>query len=206
MDAAETEKLSADESKKAEAEVLMLLTSTILSCERQGSNLVALAMRMKISPQALLIICDLIRLGIHKAMPELKENHELLVPSLESVVKSGVVNVLKGAFEVLDEGGVGVAEFAFQPGRIEITKAVRQKVSKSRITECLTLFGSKDWGPFVDEAAKKTNDENVAKGSGTIYGIYRIYDARQDDDYDNKLYIVSAPDRSETKVLLPEEY
>ena len=85
----------------------------------------------------------------------------------------------------------------FPPGRLFATPDTLKLVPRDDITEALRRHAAGDWGDVSDEA-RAANDAAVHDG-GRLLSVYQSRDGQA-------FWILTEPDRSETTVLLPDEY
>lgn len=94
---------------------------------------------------------------------------------------------------------------SFEMGPINLSEGARAVITAERVVRCLAQYSAKDWGGFLSEEEKARNDENVERGKGTIFAIY-LLDEKKPREPENTFYVITQPDRSETKVLMASEY
>lgn len=85
----------------------------------------------------------------------------------------------------------------FTLGSLVATANAFATFSMETLQECLTRHANGDWGDLCNED-KASNEEAVFLG-GRLMSSYPLSDKR-------KLWIITAADRSETNLLLPEDY
>lgn len=98
-----------------------------------------------------------------------------------------------------------MAAMKFNPGRIEITKAAEAEARKlfgepgwaTRIAGLLARHVQGDWGD-LNANGLKTNDDALKVG-GRLFSAYEITPTTE-------FWIITAEDRSATRVLLPSDY
>lgn len=111
----------------------------------------------------------------------------------------------------------GVGRIFEALGRIILTAGVQAAVPEPRVIDCLQAHYRGEWGirgtaaepdAFVEDHVR--NSQALAAGVGIMHSCYPIDPARSIGDglgdSDNRLWIITAADRSTTTVLLPEEY
>lgn len=93
----------------------------------------------------------------------------------------------------------------FKMGHATLSDGVRTMMKLERVMECLTRYADKDWGSQLSSEEKEKNNRAAEKDTGTLFAVYLI-DDKKPPEPGNMLYIITQPDRQETKVLLALEY
>jgi len=100
---------------------------------------------------------------------------------------------------------IHVVNSRFEMGPITLSEKVKDSMGPKRLMDCLLRYSERDWGGFLSEEEKAKNNENSEKSDGTIFAIYLV-DEKKEREPENTFYIITQPDRSETKVLMASEY
>jgi hypothetical protein len=93
----------------------------------------------------------------------------------------------------------------FKLGTVTISESCKSVLSGERVGGCLQRHARGEWGPFIKGPDLERNERNMGEKFGTLTSIWRIDDSQQDDDIDNKFYIVTEADRSATRIFMPKD-
>lgn len=185
------------------------LSVHLLKAASVGRTIARLCIQMGVTPMLTATMCDILKKSIFKNFEGIDTTNNLMAPAVETGVNSGLLDIAKHVMDgtVFEEDAlVDIVNAKFDTGELDVTDAAVNKIPDGRLQECVNMHRTGNWGPFMSEEDIKGNNTNAAKTTGTIFSIHRIHEERQDDDIDNKLYIITEADRSKTTVMLPEEY
>ena len=88
----------------------------------------------------------------------------------------------------------------FKLGQVTISNSAKLAAGPECVGAALRNHGDGNWGPFLSPDERKRNDENMGKSDGKIYSVHRI-NPKKEDGPDNKIYIITEPDRSATRII-----
>lgn len=90
-------------------------------------------------------------------------------------------------------------------GMIVSTPSALDVCSLDRITSCLALHATGDWG-CIDAEDAQANNEALSSGE-RILSAYPIDPAKPSEGFGkNTIWIITEADRSVTTILLPDDY
>jgi hypothetical protein len=100
---------------------------------------------------------------------------------------------------------IRITNSTFELGPIYLSEKVKETLSHARLLYCLDSYSQKKWGGYLSTEESERNDQNVASGTGTIFAIYLV-NPKEERSPENTFYVITAPDRSRTDILMSLEY
>lgn len=145
--------------------------------------------------------------------PEMHERYKVAIERLLHVADASGLTDISAVGELMQGNGVEddgsikgvVIGGKFEVGPVEVSEGIQDKVGASIVMQHISAYVRGSWGVLISDEEKAINNRNVLSTGGLIFAIYPI-DPKKDDGDDNRIYIVTEPDRSKTRVLLPSEY
>lgn len=93
----------------------------------------------------------------------------------------------------------------FELGMVEVYAGVRDVMKPSYLLKVLGKYLAGDWGPYVDAEDGAINLQHAKDKSGKIFAVHKVNPDKDLSD-DNKFYLITNGEQTETKAMMPEEY
>jgi uncharacterized protein (UPF0147 family) len=116
----------------------------------------------------------------------------------------GKALALKSLRPEIDPDEFHRAKFTF--GDVKPSLEVVKKMSRNDGMRLVLQHVLGNWGRVDDENDIEVNNFNMGADEGTIFSIHVIDESKDHADTDNQVYIITNPEHTETRVILPEEY
>lgn len=191
--------VAADQALNVSKQLLMLLEVSEINAMQQAIALVgALASVVLADPQIVDPLIKFLRNMIDTMKEAGEDNADVLGKLAELLPIPGKGTAVLGKI-VLKKKPL------FHLGEAEIFPNVVEKMKPSRVMECIGLHLQGEWGPYVDEEDGAVNLKHAQEKKGKIFSIHKV-DPEKDLGDDNKFYIITNEDHTETQVMMPEEF